>query len=60
MGTLHEEVWSFMVSHSVLLRIRNVSEKTLSKKSKHIKVASVYWQAETEWITAIYNIWWCI
>jgi hypothetical protein len=42
-----------MISCSVLFRIRNVSEKTLSKKSKHIEVASVYSQAETAWITAI-------
>jgi hypothetical protein len=52
MSTLHEDTWKF-ISCSIPFRIRNVAEKTQSKKSKHIEVASVYWQADTTWITAI-------
>jgi len=34
MGTLHEDIWSFMISCSVLFTIRNVSEKNTVKKIK--------------------------
>jgi hypothetical protein len=42
-----------MISHSILFRIRNVLDKTLSKNSKHMEVASDYQQAEPKWIMAI-------
>jgi hypothetical protein len=36
MGTLHDEQYEVMISGSLLLRMRTVSEKSCRKNKKHI------------------------
>jgi hypothetical protein len=40
-GTLHEDIWTIIISCSILFRIRNVSEKTLSKNQNTLRLPQI-------------------
>jgi len=56
-GTLQEDQYTFMIiSRTVLLRMRNVSEKSFKRKSKHMFCVQEYFSENR----AVYEIMWKI
>ena len=49
MGTLHEDQQTFMMSRSILLRMRNISDKIVEKIKTHIL-----------WSITFYRKWCCL